>query len=250
MAENTELSEIKRENGDNLYKTFSVQNLEAKEWEESLEERAEELDLWAIDIIELADRYRNYVIHQDKNDLETYGKMVWTLSFILKEQANYLNGNGHSDDEIPAVQEIETWGDWELAEGEEKTLSVPEKIALPVKRKPKRRIGLGELKAAFRKAVIMGKERYEKAVRESDLQIGFEMDVKNITDHLKETFNRVKALLSSGKEKASFKEILTEDSKEEKLTKFIHLLHLESEDRIRCTQKKFLGDIEIELTGE
>ncbi len=103
MVETIKLSKIKRENGDNLYKTFSVQNLEAKEWEESLEEKCEEIDLWAIDIIKLADRYRDYVIHQDRNDLETYGKMVWTLSFILKEQANRLNGNGHSDEEVPAT---------------------------------------------------------------------------------------------------------------------------------------------------
>ncbi len=250
MVETTELSKIKRENGDNLYKAFSVQNLEAKEWEENLEESVEELDLWAIDIIKLADRYRDYVVHQDENDLETYGKMVWTLSFILREQANSLNGNGHFEDEVPAVQELETWEEWEMADEEEKRISVPEKIDLPVRRKPKRRIGLGELKAAFRKAVIMGKERYKKALRESNLQIGFEMDVRNITDHLKETFNKLKKLLSSGKKKASFKEILSEDSKEEKLTKFIHLLHLESKNKIRCTQKRFLGDIEIELTSE
>jgi chromatin segregation and condensation protein Rec8/ScpA/Scc1 (kleisin family) len=57
-------------------------------------------------------------------------------------------------------------------------------------------------------------------------------------------------LLSSGRKKASFKEILSEDTKEEKITKFIHLLHLESENKIRCTQREFLGDIEIELTSK
>lgn len=250
MVETTKLSQIKKENRDSLYKTFSVQNLEGKGWEESLEDRVEEIDLWAVDIIKLADRYRDYVIHQDQNDLETYGKMVWTLSFILSEQANRLNGNGHSDDEVPAVQELETWEGWEGDEEEEKRIAVPEKIDLPVKRKPKRRVGLGELKAAFRKAIIMGKERYEKKVQGRNLQIGFEMEVRDITDRLKETFNKLKELLSSGRKKASFKEILCEDSKQEKLTKFIHLLHLESEEKIKCTQKRFLGDIEIELTSE
>lgn len=252
MVETLKSRKIEQSNGNSLYKNFSVKKLEANGWEDKIEDIMEEIDLWDIDITELADRYRDYVIQKDTPDLEIYGKMVWTLAYILRMQANHLNGNGdgHPARDPQPTEDLGDWDEWDLESADEEGIFVPQKMKLPIKRKPKRKISLDELKAAFRKAIILGRDRYNKAIREGSLSIGFDIDIKDITDRITETFDRVKSLLTSGKRKAKFDEILSSDTKDEKITKFVHLLYLESENKIKCSQPEFLGDIEIELTSK
>jgi chromatin segregation and condensation protein Rec8/ScpA/Scc1 (kleisin family) len=119
-------------------------------------------------------------------------------------------------------------------------------ISLPIKRKPRIKISIEDLKKALKEALKIELKREERWEKRKEVEYGINLNRADIKKRLEEFF---KALLSrfSRKSKIRFEEVLERKDREEKVEKFSNILFLESDKKINCIQKQFLGELLIEI---
>lgn len=229
---------------------ITVEQLQHNDWESVLDRFTEDMDPWAIDIVELADRYRDYIQRRERMDLEVPARMVVVCSVLLKVKVRLLHEQEQDDEpEEPPEEEFhedemeEDWtDDWE------QELAVPEStLEPPVKQMPRRRVSLDELKDALDSAVDTHKKRKQRRRqrRQEEDESFIDIQENDIQDKLDSMMDRLTDFFSRGKERLTFDTVLERDASDERIEKFVHLLHLETDEKIRCRQEEFFGEIEI-----
>jgi len=58
--------------------------------------------------------------------------------------------------------------------------------------------------------------------------------------------NRFEVLREILQERVEFEDLVEQGEPEEKLEKFLHVLQLEDDRKVRCIQEEFLGELEVE----
>lgn len=228
-----------------------IEDISKQKWEILLDRFTRDMDPWNIDIGKLADRYRNYIKKGEKFDFELPARVILICSILLRMKVNFLTGDvpPEQEEEVEEIEEEfeEEFDEFE-EEDEEPDLFVPD-MQLPVRRKSKRKVTLDELKGALEKAIKI-EERREQRSEERNDDVGFEINKESISNRLNRLMGKLKSLYSNSKDKIKFDEVLEKKDKKEKIEKFIQVLHLENDEKIKCVQPEFLGELLIELEKE
>lgn len=237
-----------------------IEAIQDADWERMLERFTEDMDPWAIDIVKLADRYQNYIERLEEFDLEVPGRIIVVGAVLLRMKAEVLREmyeEGETDEamveeELPEefdemVDEME-----ELEDVEEEQLRIPEAVPEPpVKKKAKRKVTLDELKDALEDAVALEEQREERQEERKEAEdYGIEVEEDDITNKLEQLYGRLQEAISTGDDAVTFSDLAAEKDRQEQINEFVHVMHLETENRVRCMQEEWLGELEIEVLDE
>ncbi len=227
----------------------SVEALSSGDWERTLERFTEDMDPWNIDIVVLADRYKSYIERMERFDLEVPGRVVLAAAILLRMKAEALRAS--EEDEPDEVEEEFMEFDEEMYDdpADENQLRIPEAVPTPpVKKKGKRKVTLDELTDALSKAMDIKEKRGQRQeVRKEAEDYGIEVEEEDITDRLESMFSTLKGFVSNGTDAVTFSTLVEREDRQERIEQFVNLMHLETEERVRCYQEEWLGEIEIEV---
>lgn len=226
-----------------------IEELIGETWEGVLTRLTSDMDPWNIDLSELARRYRAYLHALKENDFEISGRMVLTCSVLLRMKSDELLAMEYRTDRDGLVAELE-----EAIEQEEflwEEPPNPEEFSLPLLRRPRRQVTLGDLRTALTSALKVSRRRAERLIDYVEIDdydpfAGFEIGGNDISDRLQSLLSRIKNFLS-GRRVLSFFRLLDKGDKEERVQRFFEILHLAASGDIECSQSEFLGDIIIKL---
>jgi segregation and condensation protein A len=226
-----------------------IEELIGETWEGVLTRLTSDMDPWNIDLSELARRYRAYLRALQENDFEVSGRMVVTCSVLLRMKSDDLLAMEYRTDRDGLVAELE-----EAIEQEEflwEEPPNPEEFALPVLRRPRRQVTLGDLRTALTSALKVSRRRAERLIDyvdvvEYDPFEGFEIGGIDFSGRLDSLLSKIKNFLS-GRRVLSFFRLLEKGDREERVQRFFEILHLAARGEIECSQSEFLGDITIKL---
>jgi segregation and condensation protein A len=225
-----------------------IDELSREDWEATLDRFTADMDPWDIDISELALRYRRHIAALQELRLEIPGRMLFTCSVLLRMKSDVLlqqgevKGRGELMEELEDAFEAEPWWD----EPDE-----PEEFSLPLYRCPRRRVTLNDLRRAFLAAMRVKKRKARRLISyiqgaEDEVFGHFQIGGADIYDQLNSLLVKIKELLA-GRKVLSFFRLLERGNKQERISKFIEVLHLTARGDITCQQEEFLGDILIRL---
>lgn len=243
--------------------TEDIEAIHDADWEQVLERFTEDMDPWAIDIVKLADRYKSYIERMERFDLEVPGRIIVVGSVLLRMKTEVLRDiedhgeiteedEEHLEDEMEAMEEMMDFEDEELDSVEDDQLRIPEAVPKPpVKKKAKRKVTLDELKDALEKAVEIGEKREERQETRKDAEdYGIEVEEDDITNKLDQLYTSLKGRIGSNDDAVTFSDIVEEQHKQEKIDKFVHIMHLETDAKVNCIQHEWLGDLKIEVLDQ
>jgi len=235
-----------------MTKELDVEKLTGLGWERTLDELTEDMDPWDIDILELTRRYRQYIQRLGDYDLKIPGRLILVCSVLLRIKTDFLSG-------VEEEEELEEGGEMieeemeQLEEQqveqqpEEPELYIPD-IEFPVRKKQKRKVTLDELKQALNKAIDIKKKRKER--KEEREEFNLELDQEDVKQKVDRLFNRLRSYITDEEDKIKFEQVLNKKTRQEKVEKFFHILHLETDEKIKCSQPEFLGELLIALESE
>ena len=226
-----------------------IEELIGETWEGVLTRLTSDMDPWNIDLSELARRYRAYLRALQENDFEVSGRMVVTCSVLLRMKSDELLAMEYRTDRDGLVAELEDAIEQEEFLWEEPPN--PEEFSLPVLRRPRRQVTLGDLQTALTSALKVSRRRAERLldyveVEDFDPFESFEIGGIDFSDRLHSLLSKIKNFLS-GRRVLSFFRLLEKGDKEERVQRFFEVLHLAASGEIECSQSEFLGDIIIKL---
>jgi len=229
-----------------------IEDLIGCTWEGVLERLTSDMDPWDIDLALLARRYRDYLQALRELEFEIPGRMVVTCSILLRMKSDDLLAMERPTDRDGLVSELEEAIDqetetWQLP-------SDPDDFSLPVLRRPHRQVTILDLRNALAGAMKVSRRRAERLIEQiepgdEDPFENYEIGGTDFADRLRAAFERIVDLLS-GRRIVSFFKLLERGDKEDRVGRFVEILHLCAEGQIRCSQKEFLGDILIQLAAE
>ena len=212
--------------------------IEKESWEEVIYYivNVEKLDPWNIDLIKLCNSFIHFVRTAKELDFRIPAKIVFVAALLLRIKVDYLSILEEEKEEEKEIRPIETLDI-------DPTLL---KLAYPIKRLPKRQITLDELIAALKKTMGIEKRREERASyarAQLEAQINWEEDIeKKIQKVLKEIEEDIK---KSKLGKITFKQLVEEWKRDRIIDKFIPVLHLEKDRKVKTEQEEFFKEIWI-----
>lgn len=208
----------------------------------------EQLDPWNVNIIILTDRYLEKINELEETDFFVSSKVLLAAALLLRIKSEILlNKYIKSIDEILFGKKEEKKYEMERIELDE---DIPELI--PKSPMPRfRKVTLKELMESLNKAIITENRRIKKtiidrnALRESSISLP--KKTVSIKDRIKDIYGRLYSHLSQDEIfKITFSEFV-EQKKEERISHFSSLLHLENQSKIWLHQDDHFGEIHIWL---
>ncbi|MFW6071113.1 MAG: segregation/condensation protein A [Candidatus Bipolaricaulota bacterium] len=228
----------------------SSEVLSSPDWRNVLEWYEYSGDPWEVSVRDTARGFRQELERMEGDNLELSGRMVLTCAVILRAKAEGLSAEGGS----VAEEEVEEGlgdGYWGYEEFDSENY-IPD-LEVPLKRIQQRTVSRNELSEAFSSAIEVHERRKERRENvEEDVSPDWGMDLEDqgsFRVKLQRLYRKVKNKLSQGK-RVLFSRLLSENSREEKFQKFMELLHLQSEGKIKCKQEKPFSEIKVELAEE
>ena len=210
--------------------------LEKESWEEIIYfiVSKERLDPWNIDLIKLTDSFIRFIREAKELDFRIPAKVVFVAALLLRMKSEYLF-EVEKEEEIKKEEKEIFKIDLEIG-----------KLTLPLKRFPKRQVTLEELIKALRKALevkekkeirrrMYERRRFELRFEEEDISLRLEKLLKEIDELFKK----------SQTHKIAFKELVGEWKREKIIEKFIPLLHLDQDKKVKTEQKELFDEIWI-----
>ena len=189
----------------------------------------EGLDPWDIDIIKLANRFKQII---DKVDIETAGKFVLVSSILLSMKSERMFQEEEEEiDEIilPILNKRE----------------IQLKPRIPAARK--RPITLNELISALKKAVEV-KERREKRkkneVKEKVKEKTFEVKKVKIGELIQNLYTKLTSLFRKF-DVVPFSKLVPSWNRHDIVWTFLPLIHLSAKHKVKLNQEKDFGEIYV-----
>jgi segregation and condensation protein A len=229
-----------------------VEELVGESWQRVLARLTEDMDPWAIDLTELAHRFRAYLNALKELQFEIPGRMVLACSVLLRIKSDDLLASGRPADRDDLVAEVDEAIEREMDSWVEP--DDPGAFEIPILRRPGRQVTLCDLRTALAAAMKVSRRRARRLigrvrVDDEDPFESFEIGGADFSERLRDLFERIVSLLR-GRRVLSFFRLLDRGDKDERVRRFFEVLHLAAEGQIRCSQKEFLGDILIRLEQE
>jgi segregation and condensation protein A len=218
--------------------------IEKESWEEVIYQivSLENLNPWDVDLIKLTDRFMEYMGKLEKFDFRIPGKIVFVAALLLKLKADYLSifEEEETIEDIAKQPQIVDLGiDPSLV-----------KLGLPMRRMPKRQITLEELMGALQKAmqVRVKRDLRKHAWRE---RIASQIVEEDITKKIERVIGEIEtAMRKQHSDQITFNDLVKDWKRDEIISKFIPLLHLEQDKKISTEQLEFFKDIIIKKIEE
>jgi len=208
-----------------------------------------EMDPWNVDLSKLSSRYINAIKNLKEHNFFISGKMVLASALLLRMKSDrLLNEHIAEFDSVlyPADEDLllEDENDYKYAmDG----TNIP-KLMVKSPQSRKRQVSLNELMKALEKALEVDERRRIRRIYEEPLiqEAVMPKNVYNISDLIKSVYEKIVYMFHK-KEVLDFTELLESDSKEDKMTTFIPLLHLCNQQKIDMNQEEAFGEIKITL---
>jgi len=213
--------------------------IQKESWEEVIYHivSIEKLDPWNIDLIKLTQNFIKYINKIEELDFRIPAKIVFVAAILLRLKADYLSIFEEEDtfEEVAKGKPFVDLGiDPDLVQ-----------LGVPMKRVPKRQVTLNELITALKKALVVRERRVERRRRwraRLENQIGEE----DITKRIDKVMNEIDKLIKDLKqEKLSFRQIVREWNREQIVDRFVPLLHLEQNQKVKTEQEDYFKEIFI-----
>jgi len=211
----------------------------------------EGMDPWDIDISVLAEKYRNFLQEVKKFDMRISAKVILAAAILLRLKSTHLLEKdifafeqliqSATDDVDDFYAELEE----DYFESGAYNLEPPELI--PRTPQPrKRKVSLDDLMHALRKALEVGRRRVLRKVEPEEYTISLQHR-RDISEIITEIYLKIVTFIKSRKEPLTFSELIPSESRNDKITTFIPLLHLATppHGKIDLLQKEAFGRIEI-----
>lgn len=231
---------------------YEIDNLAEMPWEDTLEFLTSDMDPQNIDICVLTERYQNYIEELEEFDLEVPAHAIRLCAALLRIKTLALTDEQVEEEEPenPMDFEEEPVMDEEIMEDDEPDLEVGPELEMPVKPKPKRRMSLDELTTALEDAMEVKEKRDERQELREEMEDPVGIDEKSLEEKVNSLFSRVTSLVGSSSDKVRFNRLVEDSESEEKIEKFLHVLHLENEQKVQCIQEEWLGNLEVKPEEE
>ncbi|HDH91586.1 MAG TPA: hypothetical protein ENF38_01405 [Candidatus Aenigmarchaeota archaeon] len=222
---------------ENILKTI----IEKESWEEIIYYivSVENIDPWDVDIVKLANGFIRFLRRVKELDFRIPAKVVFITAILLRLKANYLSIFEEKEEEKKMLKEEKPFEDL----GIDPNLI---KLSYPVKRIPKRQVTLDELIKALRKALAVRerKSRRERMIKaRMNAELTFEEDITQRIERIMQEIERM--MQESRKNRIRFREIVKEWKREAIIKRFVPLLHLEQNKKIRTEQERLFDEIWI-----
>ncbi len=232
---------------------YEIDELAEQPWEETLEVLTADMDPHSIDICLLTERYREYMQELQDFNLEVPARAVRLCSALLRIKTLALTGEQVIEEEEP--ENPMDFEEQEIIEEEfvddDPDLEAGPDLEIPVKPRPRRRMSLKELKEALNDALEVKERREERQELREQIEDPVDIDEKSLEEKVNSLFSKVTSLVTSkSREKISFNSLIEENDSEEKIEKFLHVLHLENEEKVQCIQDEWLGELEVKPEKE
>ncbi len=201
--------------------------------------KTNQIDPWDVNIIELTNKFLAKIEEMDRKNLHISSKVLLVAAILVKLKADFLyNSLIKKEEKKKEIESIEV--------NEEVPLLLPK---IPIFRD--RKITLEELMNALKNAIKTEERRMRREVSSRRMiDFSFIIPKKRINwlDKIKEVYNMIKEMFIKNKvKKIYFSQLLRTNEKEEKITLFVPLLHLDHQNKVKLEQKAFLSEIEISL---
>jgi len=231
---------------------YEIDNLAEMPWEETLEFLTADMDPENIDICILTERYQEYIEDLEEFDLEVPARAIRLCAALLRIKTLALAGEPINEEEVedPMEFEGEAMMEEDFVEDDEPDLKVGPDLEIPVKAKPRRRISLDELTAALEDAMEVKQKREQRQQLREQMDDPVEIDEKSLEEKVNSLFSKVTDLVKGSSDKIPFNKLVEQGGNEEKIEKFLHVLHLENEQKVECIQKEWLGHLEVKPKKE
>jgi chromatin segregation and condensation protein Rec8/ScpA/Scc1 (kleisin family) len=220
------------------------QQLEHLNWEETIDFLTKDMPADEIDIVELSSRYKQYIDTMEEFDLEVPARAIRICSALLNmKSAIVLEYEEEMDEEEPQENPMDF--EEEPEEEEQVDLGTPPDLEMPVQPRPKRRMHKNELKDALRDALEVKERREERVEERHEMEEQFEFEEDTLQDKIDSLHSKVMGMIGKSKDKVKFDRLLEQQTSEEKIEKFMHVLNLENDKKVTCIQEEFLGDLHV-----
>jgi chromatin segregation and condensation protein Rec8/ScpA/Scc1 (kleisin family) len=217
--------------------------IERESWEEVIYQivSLENLNPWDVDLVKLTHSFLKYMnqLQLKEINFRMPAKIVFLVAVLLRLKADYLS----------IFEEEETIEDVAKQAGPLEQLGIDPsliQLGVPMKRMPKRQITLDELMGALKKAMeVRVKREIRRQVWEERLRVQFteEEDIaKRIDEMMKEIDEKI---TKTKADSVSFSDVVKEWNREEVVDKFVPMLHLEQNQKIKTEQEDFFKEIYI-----
>jgi segregation and condensation protein A len=212
--------------------------LEKENWEEVIYHivSIEKLDPWNIDLIKLTDSFLRYMKRIEELDFRVPARVVFVAAVLLRLKADYLSifEEEETIEQIAQQQPVDLGIDPNLVQ-----------LGLPMRRIPKRQITLDELIVALRKAITVREKRIERR-RIWRERLALQVTEEDITKRIEEMMHEIDELMSKMRsEKVGFSQIVKKWERKRIVEKFVPLLHLENDRKIKTEQEDYFKEIWI-----
>lgn len=228
--------------GDSTIDEAGIVDMVSKEssWEEVLEYiiTEEGMDPWDVDVIKLADAFREYVTRMGSLDFRVPARLIIIAAFLLRMKADILMW----EEEQRTLAQQSQLPPIDLSK-------VPE-LQVPVKRTPTRRVTLEELVSALEKAFGTQERRegrLERARERVEEVVGTD-DQFDVTKKINELYARITETVEQLKSGTlPFSSLVTKWERREIVHSLLGLLHISSEGRIELQQEEPFKEIYVKL---
>lgn len=222
--------------------------IEEESWEDLLDLLTADMDPEDIDVKVVADRYKEYIEQMQQFNLEVPAKAIRICAALLKVKTYAIDS-----EPVEYIDQEEDMGEnpMDFEDEEEKTVEMetgPD-LEIPVQPKPKRRMSKAELKNALKDALEVKERREERQEMREEIDHQFETEEETIKEKINSLYTRLTSVVN-GDGKVRFNRLLEKQTSEEKIEKFMHVLTLENDRRVRCIQDEFLGDLHVQPEKE
>jgi segregation and condensation protein A len=212
----------------------------------------EGMDPWNLDLSLLSRSFILYINRMKELDFKIPAKYVVIAAVLLRMKSDhieYLKTLTQGQDDLGIGMEEETAVENQVPETTNGEISMAlANLNVPSKRVPVRKIVATELIAALRNALRTDERRSERSARRRG-QIVINED--NITERIEILYRRIDSLLERLKEEEiEFSKLVKKWSREEILSTFVPLVHLDHEKKVHCRQEDLFREIYIKKLSE
>lgn len=203
--------------------------------------KTEKMDPWDIDISILTKRYIETIKKLQEHNFFISGKVLLASAILLKIKSNKLLTDyiAQFDNQLFAKEEdlLE-----EVVEMEQEDIP---RLLIKTPQARKRKVTINDLMVALKKALDVDKRREFKKLQEIPIRRA-EIPTKkfDIGQLIKTIYQKILNFFKK-QEVITFSQLIPSEKKEDKITTFIPLLHLDKDSKINLSQNEHFGEIYI-----
>jgi len=207
--------------------------------------RTEQLDPWDIDLIFLTQKYLEKIRELEEASFNVSSKILLAAAILLRIKSEMLLSRY-----IKSLDEI-LFGKEEEKQKPEFSINLDDvSDLLPKSPLPRmRKVTLPELMAALSRAMTTEHRRIKKevAIKHALMRLDAFLPKQrtNIRKKIKQVYEKIRLFFSKSNEKMTYSQLA--ETKEEKLTNFMPILHLDNQEKILLEQLRHFDEIYIYL---